>query len=86
MAAGANTRSNVGIRRVISSLTPAQERCFEVNGTQLYRVVVGHSYTYLGNVYAKGAILPYDGAGGTRYSAWPQLQRDFTLLWVDPLD
>jgi hypothetical protein len=86
MAAGSNTKSNIGIRRVVATVTPPAERNFETNGSQLYKVVVGHAYTYANTTYAKGAILPYDGAGGTRYSLPAQLARDFALLWVDPAD
>ena len=86
MPMGANTKSNVGIRRVIATLTPPAERCFEVNGSQVYKVITGHGYFYLGTVYAKGATISYDAAGGTRYAGWPQLERDFVLGWVDPID
>jgi hypothetical protein len=86
MAAGANTKNNVGIRRVVATLTPPVERNFETNGAQVYKVVVGHAYSYANTTYAKGAIVPYDAAGGTRYGAWPQLQRDWSLGWIDPAD
>ena len=86
MPMGANTKNNVGIRRVIASLTPPAERNFETNGSQVYKVVTGHGYFYLGTVYAKGATIPYDAAGGTKYSLWPQLQRDWNLGWIDPAD
>jgi hypothetical protein len=86
MAAGSNTKNNVGIRRVVASLTPPAERNFETNGAQVYKVINGHGYFYAGIVYAKGAAIPYDGAGGTKYSGWPQLQRDWNLGWIDPID
>jgi hypothetical protein len=86
MPIGANTKNNIGLRRVVASLTPPAERCFEVNGSQQYRVITGHGYFYAGTVYAQGATIPYDAAGGTKYGAWPQLQRDWNLGWIDPLD
>jgi hypothetical protein len=76
----------VGIRRVVGSLSPPQERNFEVNGQQLYRVASTIPYTYGAASYPPGATIPFDGAGGTKYSAWAQLQRDFSRLVVDPAD
>jgi hypothetical protein len=82
MPIGPNTRNNIGVRRTVRSLS--QARNFEPNGAQLYVVVRAGSYSYGGSVYTKGQTIPYDA--GTKYSAWPQLARDFSLGWVDPAD
>jgi hypothetical protein len=41
-------------------------------------------YVYNGALYATGAVIPYDAAGGTLYSNAAQLERDFNAGWVDP--
>jgi hypothetical protein len=86
MPLGPNTKSNVGIRRVVASLTPPQERCFEVNGTQVYVVMSAQSYSHAGNSYTKGASIPYDAAAGTKYSNAARLERDFVRGVLDPVD
>ena len=84
MAAGANTRSNVGIRRMIYSTTPPGYRNYEPNGTQTYTVVSSHGYSHAGNSYAKGATIPFDASGGTLYSSPGRLERDFNRGALDP--
>jgi hypothetical protein len=88
MPAGQNTKSGLGVMRMIRSLPTPQMRAFEDNGTQTYNVVVSFSgiykYTYAGVVYAAGATIPYDAAGGTMYSNMGQLERDFNSGWLDP--
>jgi hypothetical protein len=84
MPLGPNSKSNVGIRRVVGSLSPPQERNFEVNGQQLYRVASTIPYTYGAVSYPPGATIPFDGTG--KYTAWAQLRRDFNRLVVDPID
>jgi hypothetical protein len=86
MPAGANTKNNVGIRRVVATVTPPAERCFEINGQQVYKVMSAQAYSYAGNSYAKGASIPYDAAGGTKYLNPTILARDFNRLVVDPAD
>jgi hypothetical protein len=83
MPAGTNTKSNIGVSRMIYSLATPQMRNFEVNGTQTYKVVVGASvpYVYNGVLYATGAVIPYDS---TVYSNAAQLERDFNAGLVDP--
>jgi hypothetical protein len=83
MAAGANTKSDVGIRRMITSLGTPQYRNFEVNGAQTYAPTAG-GYTYAGATYAKGAAIPFDAAGGTLYGKPSQLERDFNSGLLDP--
>jgi hypothetical protein len=86
MPIGPNTKSNVGVRRMVYSLTPPQERNFEPNGTQLYVVMSGHGYSHAGNSYAKGASIPYDAAAGTKYSNLARLERDFNARLLGPAD
>lgn len=82
MALGTNTKRNVGIRRLIASV--GQYRNFEPNGTQTYNVASDKGYDHAGNHYAKGATIPFDAAGGTLYSNYPRLERDFNRRALDP--
>jgi len=84
MAAGLSTKRNVGIRRMVTTVTPAQYRNFEPNGTQTYTVQHGHGYDHAGTHYAKGATIPYDSGGGTVYSNAYRLERDFNRGALDP--
>jgi len=85
MPAGAFSKVNVGIRRFIKTLTPAQYRCFEVNGTQQY-APRRDNYNYAGATYAKGATIPYDAATATLYSRPDLLERDFNRGLIAPVD
>jgi hypothetical protein len=73
---------------MIYSLATPQYRNFEVNGTQPYLVAVSftapYTYTYAGVAYAKGATIPYDAAGATKYSNDAQLRQDFNSGLLDP--
>lgn len=86
MPAGTNTKSNIGISRMIYTLATPQMRNFEVNGTQTYNVAVGliapQSFTYAGAVYTKGQTIPYDAAG--KYSNAAALEWQFNMGWIDP--
>ena len=84
MPLGPNTKTNVGIRRLVYSVTPPQLRNFEPNGTQTYVVMSSHGYSHAGNSYAKGQTIPYDAGGGTTYSNRPRLERDFNRGALDP--
>jgi len=89
MPAGVNTQSNIGMRRVITTLTPPQLRNFEVNGTQQYKVVQGGPTPYVaanGAVIASGATIPYDAAAGTAYSAPGVLESHFNAGLIDPIN
>jgi hypothetical protein len=84
MAAGPNTKTNVGIRRFVYSVTPPGLRNFEPNGTTTYVVMTSKGYDHAGTHYAKGATIPYDAAGGTKYGNAPRLERDFNRGALDP--
>jgi hypothetical protein len=84
MAAGSNTKVNVGIRRMVYSTTPPGLRNFEPNGTTTYVVVGSKSVTHAGNAYAKGQTIAFDAAGGTKYSTTAQLERSFNNRQIDP--
>lgn len=84
MALGSNTKSNVGIRRMIYTTTPPQLRNFEPNGQQTYTVVASHGFTYAGIAYTKGQIIAYDAAGGTLYGNLPKLERSFNARLIEP--
>jgi hypothetical protein len=82
MAAGSNTKVNVGIRRMITSIASPEFRNFEVNGSQTYAVITSKHYSHAGNSYAKGQTIAYDAggsaitaiavsAGGTGYTVGP---------------
>jgi len=83
MPAGASTKRDVGIRRMITSIATPQYRNFEPNGTQTY-TVMSASYTHGGASYAKGTVVPYDLATGTLYSDYPKMERDFNRRALDP--
>jgi hypothetical protein len=84
MALGPNTKSNVGIRRMVYSTTPPQLRNLEPNGTQTYVVMGSHGVTHGGIAYAKGQTIPYDAAGATQYSSYLKMERDFNARLIDP--
>jgi hypothetical protein len=84
MAAGANTRSDIGVRRMISQVTPPQYRNFEPNGTQTYIANASHGYWHGGVTYAMGQTIPYDAAGGTLYTDSPTMERDFNARLIYP--
>lgn len=84
MASGSNTKRNVGIRRLIATVVPPQERNFEANGEQTYVVVSSHGYSHAGVNYARGATIPYDLAAGTLYSNYPKMERDFNARLIEP--
>jgi len=91
MPAGVNTKSNIGIRRFIYSLPTPEYRNFEVNGTQLYKVMCGAPlptggvfYQYSNQNYLQFQTVVYDG--GTFYKNPAQIERDFSRGWLDPID
>jgi hypothetical protein len=84
MSAGANTKRNVGIRRLITSVSPAQYRNFEPNGTQTYVVMASKGHTHGGTTYTQGQTIPYDLATGTLYSDYPRMEREFNRRGLDP--
>jgi hypothetical protein len=86
MPAGINTAANIGIRRMIRSLTPPQHRNVEVNGSQLYKVVRAGPYLYGTTTYTQGQTVAYDAQAGTRYGNMAQIERDFAAAWLDPVD
>jgi hypothetical protein len=86
MPSGINTTANIGIRRMITSLSPPQYRNCEVNGSQLYKVVRAGPYLYQTTTYTQGQTVAYDAAGGTKYGNMPQIERDFNSGWLDPVD
>jgi hypothetical protein len=86
MPAGINSTANIGVRRVIRSLTPPQYRNCEVNGTQLYKVMRAGPYLYGATTYLAGQTVAYDAAGGTKYGNMAQIERDFASAWLDPID
>ena len=84
MPAGSNTKSDIGIRRIITSVSPAGYRNFEANGSQTYVVAADKGYDYKGTHYAKGATIPYDAAGNTKYGDPVRLERDYNRRVIDP--
>ena len=86
MPLGGHSQNNVGIRRVIASLATPQFRNFEANGSQLYVVMDSRGHDHGGTHYAKGATVAYDDAGGTKYTNYPVMEREFNKGMLDPAD
>jgi hypothetical protein len=77
---------NVGIRRLVWSLTPQpQERAYQPHGGQLYKTMSA-KLRYAGSEYSRGATIPYDGGGGTVYSNDFWMGRLFRSGFVDPVN
>jgi len=79
------TAINVGIRRMIYTLSPPQYRNYEVRGGQLYKVI-RVTLEYMGTVYQRGQTIPFDGGGGTYYSDDWLMRRYFEQGFVDPVN
>jgi hypothetical protein len=84
MPAGANTKRNVGIRRLITSVATPQYRNFEPNGAQTYVVMSSKGHTHGGTTYTQGQTIPYDAAGSTLYTDYPRMEREFNRNGLDP--
>ena len=78
-----NTKSNIGVRRMIYSLSPPQYRNYEPKGGQLYNAVQ-HDLEYAGVTYQKGQTIPFDGGGGTHYSNDSLMEVYFNAGVIDP--
>lgn len=78
-----NTSNNVGIRRLIYSLPVPAYRNFEPAGGALYVAV--RAVDYAGTRYAPGTTIPFDAAGGTRYTNDDLMERFFNSGDVDPV-
>jgi hypothetical protein len=79
--ATSNTTSNIGIRRMIYTITTPAYRNFEGQGGQLYTVRQG-SVNYKGTVYAAGTEIPYDGS--SVYTDDATMEQWFNAGIVDP--
>jgi hypothetical protein len=79
-----NTKSNIGIRRMIYSLPTPEHRNYEPKGGQLYKALRGR-LEYKGTVYNAGDTIPYDATGGTVYSDDALMEIYFNQAWIDPV-